>query len=222
MRQIRRKKNSTQSGFSLVELLISLLVMSIVIGVTLNGVNRAQKRNAAESMKLDMTQQAREGLDQIVRDLHQAGYPSPTMYASVTSGGSNYAFTIGPLTTGAQSAVTFEGDVDGDGSVDVVTYTTAPVSGSTCPCTIQRTINTKGSPALNTSTLIENVQSFSIVPYDSTGGVAPGNLPQPTLAAPNDVSRLDLQLEITGQQAEVDTKQKAAASFRATIRYNNK
>jgi hypothetical protein len=195
--------------------------MSIVIGVTLNGVNRAQKRNAAESMKLDMTQQAREGLDQIVRDLHQAGYPSPTMYASVTSGGNNYAFTIGPLTTGAQSAVTFEGDVDGDGTVDVVTYTTSPVSGSSCPCVIQRTIHQKGAPGLNTSTVIENVQGFSIVAYDSTG-TAQGNLPQPDLANPNDVSRLDLRLEITGQQAEVDTKQKAAASFRATIRYNNK
>jgi prepilin-type N-terminal cleavage/methylation domain-containing protein len=221
MRQIRQKRNSKQSGFSLVELLIALAVMSIVIGVTLNGVNRAQKRNASESMKLDMTQQAREGLDQIVRDLHQAGYPSPSMYASVTSGGNNYAFSIGPLTTGVQSDVTFEGDVDGDGNVDVVTYTTAPVSGSNCPCVIQRTINQKGSVASNTSTLIENVRGFSIVAFDSTG-TATGNLPQPTLAAPNDVSRLDLQLEIAGQQPDMDTKQTAAASFRATIRYNNK
>ena len=221
MKQIRQKKNSKQSGFSLVELLIALAVMSIVIGVTLNGVNRTQKRNASEAMKLDMTQQAREGLDQMVRDLHQAGYPSPSMYASVTPGGSNYAFTIGPLTTGAQSGITFEGDVDGDGNVDVVTYTTSPVSGSNCPCRIQRTIQQKGSVASNTSTLIENVQAFSIVAYDSTG-TATGNLPPPTLAAANDVSRLDLQLEIEGQQADIDTKKKAAASFRATIRYNNK
>src|SRR5262249_53539150 len=105
MRQIRHNKNSKQGGFSLVELLIALAVMSIVIGVTLTGVNRAQKRNASESMKLDMTQKAREGLAQIVRALHQAGYPSPSMSSSVTSGGNNYPFSIGPLTPGTQSAI---------------------------------------------------------------------------------------------------------------------
>jgi prepilin-type N-terminal cleavage/methylation domain-containing protein len=219
MTQIMRKNNSKQSGFSLIELMVSIAVMSIVIGVTLNGVNRVQKRNNGEAMKLDMTQQAREGLDQIVRDLHQAGYPSPVMYAPGVNQNS-YALTIGPLTTGSQSDISFEGDVDGNGTVDSVTYTTSPISGNACPCVIQRTIGPKGSGSF-TSTLIENVQSFTIVAYDPNG-VAMGNLLAPlSPTTPNRVSRLELQLEIAGQQPDPSTKKKATASFRAAIRYNN-
>src|SRR5438067_3554732 len=113
--RIKPKKNSSESGFSLVELLIALIVMMLVVGVTLSGVNRVQKRNQGEANKLDMTQQAREGLDQMVRDLHQAGYPSSIMYPPNTWADhpEQYATGITSLTAGPQSDVVFQGDVDG-------------------------------------------------------------------------------------------------------------
>src|SRR2546421_8330119 len=118
MRNIMRKRNPRESGFSLIELLVALAVMTIVVGVTLNGINQAQKRNAAEAGKLDMTQQGREGMDQIIRDLHQAGYPTASMYISGTTSTNpeKYAAGITSLTTGTQSAITFEGDIDGNGT----------------------------------------------------------------------------------------------------------
>jgi Tfp pilus assembly protein PilW len=229
MKRIRQKKYSNESGFSLVELLIALIVMMLVVGVTLNGVNRVQKRNQSEAGKLDMAQQSREGLDQMVRDLHQAGYPSSTMYIpnTPTAHPEQYARGIIALTAGPQSLIQFEGDVDGVDGVEVISYVTAPVSGSNCPCVIQRTVQSRvdfinSVAATNTTTMIENVASFTVLAYDAAGNsVAIPLAVVPTPANPSPIKRLDVHLEVAQQQADVDTKKRANASFWSTIRYNN-
>jgi len=208
MKTITRKRHSKQSGFSLVELLITLLVMGIVIGITLNGVNNVQKRNMAESGKLDMTEQAREALDQIVRDLHQAGWPT----AASSPGNAALPGTQATTSTGtAQSSVTFNGDINGDGNVATVTYQTVPYSGSACPCQVQRTVTIPAGT--NTSTVLDNVMGFWLTPYD-------GNGTQLTGADPT-TKRIDIRLDVVTQQSDVSTKKQAAATFYASARLNN-
>jgi Tfp pilus assembly protein PilW len=223
MKRIRQKRNSKDSGFSLVELLIALIVMMLVVGVTLNGVNRVQKRNQSEAGKLDMTQQAREGLDQMVRDLHQAGYPSAIMYPPSTWADhpEQYAVGIKSLTAGPQSDIQFEGDVDGIDGVEDILYETVPVTGTSCPCFIRRTISQKNVGGAKTSTVIENVASFSLTAYDITGAAVSLPLDAITKTKPSPIKRLDLHLEVASQQPDVDTKKRANASFWSTIRYNN-
>ena len=72
-----QKKNSPprQKGFSLIELMISMVVLLAVLGVVLGAVAQLQRRNSAENVKMDMVQSTREFLDQAVRDLHQTGFP---------------------------------------------------------------------------------------------------------------------------------------------------
>src|ERR1051326_1576798 len=65
------------SGFSLVELMIVLVILLSITGAIFQTINLTTQRSSAEQIKLDMFQEAREFMDQMSRDLHQAGYPNP-------------------------------------------------------------------------------------------------------------------------------------------------
>src|SRR5579864_1115914 len=104
--------NSSQSGFTLVELLVSLLILMIVSGAVFEQINRMQKRSASEATKLDQTQQARDFLDQTVRDLHMSGYPSASMY---TNPPANSPLVANGLVSVSPTQLVFEGDVNSDG-----------------------------------------------------------------------------------------------------------
>jgi len=62
-----------QSGFSLLELMAVLAILSVVLAVVMSGVTELQKKSSSETAKVDLTQQSRQFMDQIVRDLHHAG-----------------------------------------------------------------------------------------------------------------------------------------------------
>src|ERR1700749_3270574 len=79
------QRYTRQSGFTLVEVLVSLLIMGVLTGAVFEQINHMQTRSSSEAMKLDQTQQARDFLDQTVRDLHMSGYPSASMYTNPPS-----------------------------------------------------------------------------------------------------------------------------------------
>jgi prepilin-type N-terminal cleavage/methylation domain-containing protein len=138
MRQ--KSKSTTQSGFSLLEMLIVLAILSLVLGVTMTAINDVQKRSRVEGAKVDLTQESREFVEQMVRDLHQSGYPTSTMYATPPTDVTNQNYARG-LLAATTTSITFEGDVDGDGVVDVVQYQLASGAASPagqCPCILQR------------------------------------------------------------------------------------
>jgi prepilin-type N-terminal cleavage/methylation domain-containing protein len=148
------QKTIRQHGFSLLELMISMAVMLVILGAAFRYVAVATRRSAAEETKMDLTQQAREFVDEFERDLHQVGYPGCRLLAG-SGGGYNcdtpYQTTVysnNKLAAGLVKVTSYqvilEGDVDGDGVVDSVQYRLVdsngndPVNGSTCPCAIQR------------------------------------------------------------------------------------
>src|SRR4029077_4768750 len=75
-----------QKGFSLLEMLIVLAILSLVMGVTMTAINDVQKRSRVEEAKVDLNQESREFVEQIVRDLHGAGFPASNMYTSIPNG----------------------------------------------------------------------------------------------------------------------------------------
>lgn len=156
---MKNKKHSRQSGFTLIEMLLVVLLLSIVVGAVFSQIDRAQVRYRVEDQKVDLTQQEREFIDQFTRDLHQAGYPSAAMF-----GGSATANQVAlGVTSLSSNDIVFEGDVDGDGAVDTVEYSYFDGSGWTssapnpCPC-IRRSQLAKGTagPA-TTYTQVQNV-----------------------------------------------------------------
>jgi prepilin-type N-terminal cleavage/methylation domain-containing protein len=132
--------DSSSRGYSLLELLMSLAILTIVTGAVFEQINAMQKRASSEAMKLDMNQQAREFLDQTVRDLHLAGYPSASMYSS-TPRPSQIATGLVRV---SPTEILMEGDVNNDGSVYSVdiAYVASDSNDPTCPC-IRRSAQAK-------------------------------------------------------------------------------
>ncbi len=73
-----KRRNINASGFSLVELLVGTVLFTIITGAVFSLLMSAQLRYSGESNVTEAFQQANVAIDQIVRDMHSAGYPPKT------------------------------------------------------------------------------------------------------------------------------------------------
>jgi type II secretory pathway pseudopilin PulG len=188
------KRNArAKSGFTLLETMISVLLMTIVLGAIFRQIHRAQASYRVEGQKIDMTQQEREFIDQFTRDLRQAGYPSPfTLGIAPPINLSNNSIAAG-ITAISPNSLTLEGDLDNSGAIQIVTYTFNNNVVVPCPC-IQRTVSVKGSAApANTYIEVQNMLDPGVqgifLPYDANGAAQPGlNLTLPAGADTKDAT----------------------------------
>ena len=79
-----------ERGFTLIELLTALAIFLIITGAAFTLLTSSQKRYQTESQVLTSFQEARLGLDQMVRDINDAGFPPPTYKYPVSSFKFNY------------------------------------------------------------------------------------------------------------------------------------
>jgi type II secretory pathway pseudopilin PulG len=85
-----KKRKHSAGGFSLVELLVGTILFTIVTGIAFSLLMSAQLRYQGESTTTEAFQQANVALDQIVRDVHSAGYPPMSSFGA-TVASLNYA-----------------------------------------------------------------------------------------------------------------------------------
>ncbi|HKD79126.1 MAG TPA: prepilin-type N-terminal cleavage/methylation domain-containing protein [Candidatus Angelobacter sp.] len=130
---VTRAAQAGVKGFTLLELILSLAMLLVVTGAIFEQINRMQKNSQSEAMKLDMSQQAREFVDQTVRDLHMSGFPSPSMYSNPPVGSPMVA---AGLVSVSPTQILFEGDVNNDGNVYsvTITYVASDPNDPNCPC----------------------------------------------------------------------------------------
>jgi type II secretory pathway pseudopilin PulG len=114
-----KRRNVSASGFSLVELLVGTVLFTIITGAVFSLLMSAQLRYSGESNVTDAFQQANVAIDQIVRDVHSAGYPPktsvlagtpPENYALPFAWAPNYAGI--PCTVGSGGSCAIPGDSD--------------------------------------------------------------------------------------------------------------
>lgn len=130
------------SGFTLMEMVLALALLMIVIGVVFQGVSQLIQRNSTENSKVDATQETRDFIDQIVRDIHDVGYPPGRVQVGNPTCANNVNVACG-LVYFSNTQIRYEGDLDGTGTVyQVWLQLLAPASGK-CPCILQRGVVTK-------------------------------------------------------------------------------
>src|SRR5215467_13710013 len=80
-----------ERGFTLIEMLAALGIFLLITGAAFTLLSSSQQRYQTESQVLSSFQEARLGLDQMVRDINDAGFPPPAFLASGNGGNlSNY------------------------------------------------------------------------------------------------------------------------------------
>jgi prepilin-type N-terminal cleavage/methylation domain-containing protein len=172
--QKKTRRARARNGFSFLELLITMAILTAVIGVVTDGMMQIQKKSASDINKIGVAQESRQFMDQILRDLRQAGYPGVSLFDSTTlnhtvncTNDSNITATpkiyaACGLISFSATAIQFEGDVDGSGVSEVYLQAVVPASGS-CPCTVQRGTVLKsvgGTPDYYTE--LDNIMSQNI------------------------------------------------------------
>ena len=204
------KTRGRQQGFTFIELMVSVAILTLVVGVVVEGLTKLMQRNTTETSKTDLTQESREFMDQIVNDIHQSGYPSVKMFDPATllpvSNPVNcnlYVQVACGLVSVTPGSLQFEGDVDGTGTVSEVFIQLSPLNGP-CPCTIQRGAVSKalwqGGTLPSYYTEVTNVNNTNIFQGYDNGG---NNVP--LAGAPtNNLAAIEITLSVKATVAETD------------------
>lgn len=129
-----------ERGFSLMELMLVLAIFLVVSGAVFELLNAAQIRYRAEQQFLESFQGARLGVDLIIRDIHNAGYPPPiTFPGNFAKPPTPAAYPAGtwtdPLLAPAGVQSRFAIGILGVTAAGAVS-TTCTVNGGVTPCAI--------------------------------------------------------------------------------------
>lgn len=183
------KPNRGERGFSLLEMLIVVAVLSVVMGAIFSTILDGMKKYKLEENRVNTTQESREFLDQIVRDLHSAGYPNLRMYdpSSITvTPAINSPNVAAGLVAVSATDIWFEGDIDDSGQVQSIRYTLQKNANGDCPCTMLRGTVIKSLGAPSSQNVQYNTQLENVI--NSTGGASPYTIDGSTLFGTNTVS----------------------------------
>lgn len=167
---------SAQRGFSLLEMMVALAILTAVIGVAVDGLTQMQRRDFAEHSKTDTVQEARDFTDQMVRDLHDVGYPPRVVFVGrpQCTGVSSQNISCS-LMAFSPTQIQYEGDLDGTGIIyEVFMQLAVPASGK-CPCILQRGVVPKAAWLLNNAAPTYYTELNGVLNSgDGAGGTAYG------------------------------------------------
>lgn len=232
----RKRKRDRQCGFSLLEMLLVITILGIVSAGILMQMDMAQQRASTEQVKLDNFQQARDFVDQLFRDLNQAGYPNSRMVDNTTGWLANPMVNDNRLAVGLvkvdANEIRFEGDINGSGVVKSIDY---ELNGSgNCALCLQRSEVDKvagiapTAQAQNWGTSVNDVDTTNpVFTYFLANGtqVDPATLPLDMNTAPATIASIKtIQISLTVRNPSVvdpKTGQAIENTFQGLLTLNN-
>jgi len=228
-----RKRCNGKLGFTLIELMLSLLILGVLMGAVFRQMDTAQQRMSTESVKLDDFQEARDFVDQFFRDINQIGDPNAHMFDPsilILPAMNDSRVAVG-LTKIDDNEIAFEGSVNGIGTVQSVMY---KINGSgTCALCLQRSevdkivgnpISGQAAPSWGTE-VNDVINTNPIFTYYLTDGTQFTTLPaginsNPTALA--NVKTIKISLVIRNNQVvDQKTGQPVETSFEGEVSLNN-
>jgi type II secretory pathway pseudopilin PulG len=93
----RSHHQRSEKGFSLIEMMIAAVIFILLCSAAFALLSLAQQRYQTESQVLNSFQEARFGLDEIVRDVNGSAYPAQNLYAFNPGLPPNNYFAITPI-----------------------------------------------------------------------------------------------------------------------------
>lgn len=149
MRASRRRRQATDAGFSLIELLVGMTLLSLLGATLLSMALSLQKTTTDATRNADLLHETQLAMERIVRELRQAG--------------KIYEVELPASPTDA-TAITFFADFDNDGHEDldafdpeVLTYRFQPGTGQ-----LTLTVDDADGNAITTPILATNVTDFDL------------------------------------------------------------
>jgi len=220
-----KESSNRTRGFSLLELMVTMAILTVVIGVVTEGLNTMQVRNTVETNKVDLTQESRQFMDQIINDIHQSGFPriglfDPASLVSATDCTKDNNVACGLISV-SSTAIQFEGDVDGTGVSEVYIQLQVPQNG--CPCTIQRGTVLKsvgGTPPYYTE--VNNVMNQNVfTAYDNNGATVALPIIGTAYNTGNNIQAVGINLYVRASQADAKTGVFPSVTMDSTVKINN-
>ena len=222
----------SDSGFSLIEALIVIVLVLIISDTIFSTINMTLQRSSGEQTKVDLFQQSREFMDQMSLDLRQAGYPSPrNLDPSVLTQNPiiNDSHAAGGVVKVDTGDLWFEGDMEGTGIVQVVRYHLDTSTSDGCPC-LKRSQLPKingnpltGQTAEEYAVQVQGVQNTTIFSA-STNGMPVGLPVDTSIMSGRPLATVDtVQAMLTLRSTVIDqqTRTYPTTTLVTTIRLNN-
>lgn len=223
-------RGERESGFSLLEMMVVLTILSIVTGGIFLQLQTAQQRMSTEQTKVDNFDEARDFVDQFFRDINQIGYPNGrTLGFAPTISDTRVAVGLVKIDT---NSIWFEGDVNGTGVVQTIQYT---INGSgTCNLCFQRSqaakvagnpLTGQTAPVWGTEVNDVNVITNPIFTYFDSNGAQINTLPADINANGAVLAQVKtIHIALTIQNPAVidpKTKQPIQTNFEGEVSLNN-